>query len=638
MKDFADEFEMSFSDKPAVFEALVNYSVLSRMHSGTLNINDVIVDGTDDTGIDGLAIIVNEHIVKSKQEIDDYVRALGRLDAQFVFIQSKLSNKFEMGEISKFLYGVEDFFRAEPTIRINDGIQHARNLEEHVFSAGLKIRRNPVCQMYYATTGKWVGDATLQGLIDTTLDRLKQTGLFSDVVFIPVDLEKVKTMFLSLRNRIERQVNFSNRTDLPLIEGVQEAYIGILPTTEYFKLICDDDGILQRNLFYDNVRDFQGDNPVNLEVAETINNESTRDKFVLLNNGITIVAKSIPNKRASLFTIADYQIVNGCQTSHILYFNKDKLSENTYIPIKLIVTDNQEVTNNIIKATNRQTEVKLEAFEALSPFHKRLETFFATFDKEKDQRLYYERRSKQYDNQQIKKKHIVTLPSQINTFVAMFLDEPHSINRYYGELLKAYRDRLFQEYHAEYPYYISSYSAYMLELFFKANTPLQKYYKFRFHMLLLFKNVVVGSKVSLSQGKETQKYCDKLCEVLWDKTRCFDIFNSLVTILEEGLKLSEYSPDESASRKNFTNTIATLAVKGVPSKEDTPPNLIEGAVDWFDERKGFGFIKDAAGNSYFVHYSFIAGSGFKTLESGQKVSFTPVKGAKGLQAENVNIA
>ncbi len=78
------------------------------------------------------------------------------------------------------------------------------------------------------------------------------------------------------------------------------------------------------------------------------------------------------------------------------------------MPIKIIVTDNMDVTNDAIKATNWQTEVKKEAFESLSPFHKKLEEFYATFDKEKNQRLYYERRSKQYENQPIKKHLIVT--------------------------------------------------------------------------------------------------------------------------------------------------------------------------------------------------------------------------------------
>jgi hypothetical protein len=59
------------------------------------------------------------------------------------------------------------------------------------------------------------------------------------------------------------------------------------------------------------------------------------------------------------------------------------------------VTDDIDITNMVIKATNRQTEVKVEAFESLQPFHKQLEDFYNTFKDIKP--LYYERRSKQYD-------------------------------------------------------------------------------------------------------------------------------------------------------------------------------------------------------------------------------------------------
>jgi cold shock protein len=63
--------------------------------------------------------------------------------------------------------------------------------------------------------------------------------------------------------------------------------------------------------------------------------------------------------------------------------------------------------------------------------------------------------------------------------------------------------------------------------------------------------------------------------------------------------------------------------------------MSEGKVKWFNERKGFGFIEQEGGNDVFVHFSAIQGSGFKTLNEGQQVSFDVVQGKKGLEAENV---
>ena len=64
--------------------------------------------------------------------------------------------------------------------------------------------------------------------------------------------------------------------------------------------------------------------------------------------------------------------------------------------------------------------------------------------------------------------------------------------------------------------------------------------------------------------------------------------------------------------------------------------VAEGTVKWFNEKKGFGFITSGdGGEDVFVHFSAIQGEGFKTLYEGQRVSFEPEQGAKGLSAANV---
>lgn len=60
-----------------------------------------------------------------------------------------------------------------------------------------------------------------------------------------------------------------------------------------------------------------------------------------------------------------------------------------------------------------------------------------------------------------------------------------------------------------------------------------------------------------------------------------------------------------------------------------------GTVKWFNGSKGFGFITPENGDDLFVHFSGIAGDGYKSLEEGDAVEFEVTQGQKGPQAVNV---
>jgi CspA family cold shock protein len=64
--------------------------------------------------------------------------------------------------------------------------------------------------------------------------------------------------------------------------------------------------------------------------------------------------------------------------------------------------------------------------------------------------------------------------------------------------------------------------------------------------------------------------------------------------------------------------------------------VARGTVKWFNEEKGYGFVTpDEGGEDLFVHYSSIEGSGFRSLEEGEKVSYEPARGRKGEEAKDV---
>lgn len=120
---------------------------------------------------------------------------------------------------------------------------------------------------------------------------------------------------------------------------------------------------------------------------------------------MTVIAKTL-RATGNKFHIEDYQIVNGCQTSHVLFENRQYWTTRGY-SLCLIATDDEHVMASIVKATpTAQTEVKEEQLIALSHFQKKLEAYFGSRATET---TVDERRSRQYSAVQgIEKTRIVT--------------------------------------------------------------------------------------------------------------------------------------------------------------------------------------------------------------------------------------
>jgi hypothetical protein len=554
-----------------LFEHFSNYCILSKIHpeafyNDSFKIEDLNIGGGNDTGIDGVAVVVNDHIVWSIEEIDALTNDLQKLEARFIFIQSKTSPKFDSSEIGTFIFGVKDFFKEKASLKTNEDLENLRKLKEYIYSKSILMDERPKCELYYITTGSWQEETNVKGRADSDLADLTQKGIFSTVEFIPVDANKLENIYKEVKNKVTKEINFEKHTPLPKIEGVKEAFIGILPLVEFFKLIEDTDGKIQKTLFYDNVRDFQGLNPVNKEIQETLKSKDKQLQFPILNNGVTLVAKSL-NKVGTYFKVKDFQIVNGCQTSHILYNNKSGIdSSNTFVPIKIISTDNQDVINDIIKATNRQTEVKLEAFEALKDFHKKLQTFYDTFPKES--KIYYERRPREYDTvfPPIPRVQIITLAAQINSVISMFLNEPHSTHRYYGELLKAYSDKIFKDNHQAYMYFVSSLALHKVDRLIKTKKINFKYRKFKYHLTACYRIIICGYIHPSFSSKDMNKYCEKLYNSLIDNEEMKNTFNIACQCIDKAILAYEKQYDKKshsdyARLRNFTLEVIKQAKK-----------------------------------------------------------------------------
>lgn len=575
LSDFQKDFRISKNIKESeLFEHFSNYCILSKIHpeafyNDSFKIEELNIGGGNDTGIDGIAIVVNEHIVSSIEEINSITDDLQKLDVKFIFVQSKTSTSFNTSEIGNFIFGVKDFFKEKASLKTNEDLENLRTLKEHIYSRSIMMEDKPICELHYVTTGKWTEDKNVVGRVQNEIEELKNKDIFSSVDFIPVDANNLETIYKEVKNKVTKEINFEKHTPLPRIEGVKESYIGILPLYDFLSLITDSEGKIQKNLFYDNVRDFQGLNPVNKEIQATLKDKEEQLKFPIFNNGITVVAKNI-NKVGTYFKIKDFQIVNGCQTSHILFNNKESIDkQQVFVPFKLISSDNQEVINNVIKATNRQTEVKIEAFESLKDFHKKLQSYYDSFPKLN--KIYYERRPREYDTvfPPIERYRIVTLAAQINAVISMFWNEPHSTHRYYGELLKAYSGKIFKEDHKPDLYYVSSLALIKVDQMIKDEKIHFRYRKFKYHILTCLRILISGFNYPKFNSKSMVKYCDNVIETLNDDELIFSKVKLATKCIDQAIvvyekKYGKRNTNDYKRIKNMTYEIVEKAKKNDP--------------------------------------------------------------------------
>ena len=255
-----------------------------------------------------------------------------------------------------------------------------------------------------------------------------------------------------------------------------------------------------------------------------------KNRFVFMNNGVTIIARSI-NPIGSKFTISDFQIVNGCQTSNVLFDQRDVIDDTVCIPLRLIETRNEAVMDAIIQATNSQTEVKPEQYFARMTFAKRLEQHFAAIDE--IHRIHYERRDGQYDRGNETKTRVISSTNVIRSFSAMYLEEPHRTTRGYAELRVKVGTEIFGDNHKLEPYYAASYAHYLLETSFRAKSTPSEYKSARYHILLALRMLVDSEKPTQMNSHEMGRRAEKLSAALWDAEKADDLFNKAVKVIDE---------------------------------------------------------------------------------------------------------
>lgn len=561
--NYKKDFNIEIPNDSTVFEYFANYCVISKhlpeAYRNDVQMHEVVHTGAGgDYGIDGIAIYIDEDKYISDLEQAKEVIGNQPFSATFIFVQAKTSASFDAGEMMKTGAGVCSICNGNVS-KGNKQIKKYSEIISYIYSKALNFKKEPECFVYYVTTGKWTDDDYLCQTIENIKNNIKSLNMFSRVEFIPRDCDRLQVTYKEISNTITKKINVAKCLPFPKIRDVEQAFLGLVSIQDYLSLITDSEGKLQNSLFYDNVRGFLGNNPVNNDIRKTLENSDRNVQFPILNNGVTIVTKSLKHIGEE-FEMSDFQIVNGCQTSNVIYKYGKNIKTNIYLPVKIICTENSEVINDVIKSTNRQTEVKIEAFESLKPFHKKLQNYYDTFKDKK--RLYYERRPREYsiyNGVAVPSYLIITLASQLLSVVSMFLDEPQSTHRYYGELLAAKKDKVFLDNHVPCAYYTSAWTLFNIDQVIRKKKLPEKIKHYRYQLLMVYKYIVCGKEILRLNSHATERACNKIMEDI-KKT---DEFVSHLKSAESIIMKTEAQMIEAGHDKDMLNRMKefTLALK-----------------------------------------------------------------------------
>jgi hypothetical protein len=556
LKDFRSEHGLPQTvEQDTAFEHFAANLTIGLLTNGVLNTDECVVGEGSQPAVDAIATIVNGSFVRDVDEVETYLEMNGYLDVDFVFVQAKTSPSFDASALGDLGDLVERLLDSGPIATDNSRVKNFCSLKDAIFAKSKAFkRRNPTVHLYYVATGQVPKeDPNFQAKEGAIAKRLGRSGTLSQVHITLIGASEIQKRSLQISNSLSREILFPKRVTMPDVPGVTQAFLGVLPIDEFMKLVAGEADTLLTSIFYDNVRDWEGFNAVNQGMQGTLLDPITRSRFVLMNNGVTVIAKKLQPTGDKL-VLEDYQFVNGCQSSNVIWACRSVLQgSTTAVPIKIIATEDEAVVRDIIRATNSQTEIKQSQLLAVTDFQKQLELFFRAHG---ENSLFYERRSRQYVNQRIEPRRVVTPVGLVKAYSSMFLEEPHKTARDFGSVLKKVGADIFEQSHRLEPYYLSALTYFWIESLLKKFDPALRIA--RYQILLAYRLLQEAAPPPAMNAKRMERYTTELASGLASAEKAEAALRPAMELIQRLMKdKSRDAPRTSA----FTQALKEAAVK-----------------------------------------------------------------------------
>lgn len=386
-------------DKGEAFECLSREQIFKDYDLSEEELESGWIDGKDDGGIDGIYFFVNGQIVNDEK---GNIYPKSNIELEVFIVTCKHANSFKMDTINNLYPTLIEFFDLEKEnetlfSNYNADLLEKRNIFFKIYSNVAYALDNFKINIIYSSRGN------TEEVSANIIARSKELSNNIEEMFSGCTVNMIFYGSKELIEMYRKKPNLFSSLKYNEIISQENSYLIITTLKNYYNFIIDDNQKLKRYFLDSNVRAYMGINRVNEDIYNTLKYDKNTD-FWFLNNGITILSTNVTIIGKQI-NVENVQIINGLQTTETLYnfFSENEVDEDTRnILIKIIVSDENELRDNIIKASNNQTVIEVSALHATDKIQRDIEEILLKDD------IYYERRTNFYANQGIEKDKICT--------------------------------------------------------------------------------------------------------------------------------------------------------------------------------------------------------------------------------------
>lgn len=447
-KNYQKQFQEDGLSEDAIFEYYITENYLNDKNLDLTETKSGLVNNSNDWGIDGFYIFFNNQFINTPDYVSDRIddgltaedlningNSKSSTISLYLF-QYKNKSKFEEGVIDKINIFIDKLFDYDLNYKsvVETGAMDEELLYKlFVYHSLINIfpRSNVNVKIIHATRGN-TSDASSSYLSKKEYieNKLKEYSQYDKSEFVMLDSNAIQNL-----TKYSAPIDGQLTATAPAIStefGDNLGYLATVRVRDYYKFITVEDSnnekMINERLFEANIRDYMNRSGINKQIEETVragvkDNDGT--DFWWLNNGITILADE-GIVRGNTFSLDNIQIVNGLQTSYSIFHALVEM-ENKGIPIdkddrsvflKIIITNDTNIRDEIIKSTNSQNAVNASSLRATDPIQRNIEKYLS------DRGLYYDRRKNYYRNKGYQTNSIFDTNYLVQALVSILQQKP----------------------------------------------------------------------------------------------------------------------------------------------------------------------------------------------------------------------